>query len=181
MQGNTVVVDESINSPTFQFARRFNVAVPFIDRHLAEGGRATRVAIRSTGEDISFASLAERVAKCGNALLRLGLAPRSRLLMVVKDCPEFFYVFWGAIKARVVPVPLNTMLRVDDYKFMIEDSYCAAIVYSMEFAEQVETAVASASAPTSARALNRNRRWCEHPYKNGGVTRHAYRRVGECK
>ena len=143
MQGNTVVVDENINSPTFQFARRFNVAVPFIDRHLAEG-RATRVAIRSTCEDISFASLAERVAKCGNALLRLGLAPRSRLLMVVKDCPEFFYVFWGAIKAGVVPVPLNTTLRVDDYKFMIEDSYCAAIVYSMEFAEQVETAVASA-------------------------------------
>ncbi len=143
MQGNTVVVGESVKSRTFQFARRFNVAVPFIDRHLAEG-RATRVAIRSTGEDISFASLAERVAKCGNALLHLGLAPRSRLLMVVKDCPEFFYVFWGAIKAGIIPVPLNTMLRVDDYKFMIEDSGCAAIVYSMEFAEQVEIAVASA-------------------------------------
>ena len=64
--------------------------------------------------------------------------------MVVKDCPEFFYIFWGAIKAGIVPVPLNTMLRVDDYKYMIEDSDCAAIVYSSEFAEQVETAITQA-------------------------------------
>jgi acyl-CoA synthetase (AMP-forming)/AMP-acid ligase II len=31
--------------------------------------------------------------------------------MVVKDCPAFFYLFWGAIKAGIVPVPLNTLLR----------------------------------------------------------------------
>src|SRR5258708_19540302 len=128
MQGNTVVVGESVKSRTFQFARRFNVAVPFIDRHLAEG-RATRVAIRSTGEDISFALLAERVAKCGNALLHLGLAPRSRLLMVAKDCPEFFYVFWGAIKAGTVPVPLNTMLRPHHYNFIIQHSISPPLVY----------------------------------------------------
>jgi benzoate-CoA ligase family protein len=140
MRDNTVVVDKNNK---FLFARRFNVAVPFIDRHLTEG-RATRVAIRSVGEDVSYASLADRVARCGNALLRLGIAPKSRLLMVVRDCPEFFYVFWGAIKAGIIPVPLNTALRVDDYKFMIEDSGCAAIVYSMEFAEGVETAVANA-------------------------------------
>src|SRR5260221_13777861 len=110
MQGNTVVVGESVKSRTFQFARRFNVAVPFIDRHLPEG-RATGVAIRSTGEDISFASLAERVAKGGNALLHLGLAPRSRLLLVVKDCPEFFCGFWVGIKSGLIPVPLRTLLR----------------------------------------------------------------------
>jgi benzoate-CoA ligase family protein len=140
MRDNTVVVDKNNN---FQFARRFNVAVSFIDRHLTEG-RATRIAIRSVAEDVSYASLADRVAKCGNALLRLGIAPKSRLLMVIRDCPEFFYVFWGAIKVGIIPVPLNTALRVDDYKFMIEDSCCAAIVYSMEFAEEVETAVANA-------------------------------------
>ena len=38
--------------------------------------------------------------------------------MVVKDCPEFFYLFWGAIKAGIVPVPLNTLLRADDYSFI---------------------------------------------------------------
>jgi benzoate-CoA ligase family protein len=105
-------------------------------------GRGSKLAIRSTIENVSYASLAERVARCGNALRRLGLSSEARLLMVVKDCPEFFYLFWGAIKAGIVPIPLSTELRADDYKYFIEDSRCAVIVYSSEFIEQVEAAVA---------------------------------------
>ena len=50
--------------------------------------------------------------------------------MVVKDCPAFFYLFWGAIKAGIVPVPLNTLLRQSSYSFMIDDAGAAAVVYS---------------------------------------------------
>ena len=63
--------------------------------------------------------------------------------MVVKDCPEFFYLFWGAIKAGLVPVPLNTLLRAGDYRFMIEDSACAALVYSPEYQTEVAPALAA--------------------------------------
>jgi benzoate-CoA ligase family protein len=141
LQDNVVFTDQNAHPTALRFARRFNVAVPFIDRHLEEG-RASKLAIRSTTGEVTYADLVERVARCGNALRRLGLSPRSRLLMVVKDCPEFFYLFWGAIKAGIVPVPLSTELRVDDYKYLVEDSRCAAVVYSSEFAREVEAAVA---------------------------------------
>jgi benzoate-CoA ligase family protein len=144
MRSNTVLLNRLHRSTEFRFARNFNVAVPFIDRHLEEG-RGNRVAIRSVKEDVSYSLLAERVSRCGNALLRLGLSPGTRLLMVVKDCPEFFYVFWGAIKAGIVPIPVNTFLRVDDYKFLIEDSACTSVVYSAEFGEEVEAALAQAT------------------------------------
>ena len=62
--------------------------------------------------------------------------------MVVKDCPEFFYLFWGAIKAGLVPVPVNTLLRADDYRHIIEDSECAGLVYSPEYREEVTPALA---------------------------------------
>ena len=74
----------------------------------------------------------------------LGLRRGERLLMVVKDCPAFFYLFWGAIKAGIVPVPLNTLLRSESYAFMIDDSGAAALVYSPEYASEVEPAVAAA-------------------------------------
>ena len=61
--------------------------------------------------------------------------------MVVLDCPEFFYLFWGAIKAGIVPVPLNTLLRAKDYRYMIEDSGCRLVVYSPELAAEVEPAL----------------------------------------
>src|SRR5258708_886747 len=65
--------------------------------------------------------------------------------MVIKDCPEFFYLFWGAIKAGIVPVHLNTELRANDYKYFVEDSRCAAVIYSSEFAGEVEAAVAAST------------------------------------
>ena len=79
--------------------------------------------------------------RAGNALLALGLKPGDRLLMVVKDCPAFFYLFWGAIKAGIVPVPPNTLLRAADYAYMFEDSGCGLVVYSTEFAGEIEPAL----------------------------------------
>ncbi len=145
MQDNTVLVDESTRPATLRFAPSFNVSPAFVDRHLAEG-RADKVAIRTARESVTYRQLAERVCRCGNVLKSLGLAPGSRVLLVVKDCPEFLYLFWGAIRAGFVPVPLNTLLRHDDYAFMIADSGAAAVAYSPEFAGEVEPAIA-ATAP----------------------------------
>ncbi len=143
MPDHVVVVDRAAEPPTLRFPRRFNVAVPFIDRHLAEG-RGSKVVIRSREGDVTYGELAEQVNRAGNALLGLGLKPGERVLMVIKDAPEFFYVFWGAIKAGIVPVPLNTLLRAADYTYFIEDSGCASIIYSPEFAGEVEAALAAA-------------------------------------
>jgi benzoate-CoA ligase family protein len=125
---------------------RFNVAVPFVDRHLAEG-RGANAAIRTRQETVTYAQLAERVNRAGNALLAAGLKPGDRLLMVVKDCPAFFYLFWGAIKAGIVPVPPNTLLRAPDYAYMIEDSGCRLVVYSTEFAGEIEPALKQVETP----------------------------------
>ena len=57
----------------------------------------------------------------------------------------FFYLFWGAIKAGFVPVPLNTLLRSPDYRFVIENARAACIVWSPEFAGECEPALAEAS------------------------------------
>lgn len=119
---------------------RFNAAGPFIDRHLTEG-RGAKAAILTREETVTYEGLAERVNRTGNALLALGLEPGDRLLMVVKDCPAFFYLFWGAIKAGIVPVPPNTLLRAPDYAYMIEDSGCGLVVYSSEFTGEIEPAL----------------------------------------
>ena len=145
MQQHTVVVDSSVSPSGISFSEVFNVAVPFIDRHPGEvrGGKAA-IVIDDTGGTVSYGQLAERVNRCGNLLRTLAGEPEGRVLMVVKDCPEFFYVFWGAIKAGLVPVPLNTLLRATDYRHIIEDSACAGLVYSPEYREEVKRALSGA-------------------------------------
>lgn len=145
MQDHSVSIDNSVTPAAITYAPVFNVAISFIDRHLSED-RGDKLAVRTFGgADISYRELADGVSKAGNALLARGVKPGQRLLMVIKDCPHFHYVFWGAIKAGIIAVPLNTLLKAKDYHFMIEDSGCAGIVYSPEFAGEVEAALAACS------------------------------------
>jgi len=143
LQDNTVAIEPGSTGSRLRFAPRFNVAAAFIDRHLTEG-RGEKIAIRTATEAVSYATLAERVARCGNALRRLGIPRDGRLLMVVLDGPEFFYLFWGAIKAGIVPVPLNTLLRAADYAYMIDHSACAGLVFSPQLAAEIQPALAQA-------------------------------------
>lgn len=148
MNAHTVTVTPTKDgTTTLSFSDPFNVAIPFIDRHLEEG-RGAKIALRTTaGEDVTFTNLAAGVNRWGNALNGLGLPEGARMLMVVKDCPEFFYFFWGAIKAGIVPVPLNTLLRAKDYTYMIDDSGADMIVWSPEYADEVAEAIAQAEHP----------------------------------
>src|SRR5215510_10987125 len=143
MKGIEFGPDDKVRLP-----ERFNVAQAFIDRHLGEG-RGAKIIIRTATETVTYAELAERVNRAGNALLAKGLKPGDRVLMVIKDCPAFFYLFWGAIKAGIVPAPLNTMLRAVDYAYLFEDSGCKLVVYSNEFAKEVEPAVKQISVAAS--------------------------------
>ena len=147
---NTVSVDRAPTPSVIKYSPVFNVATAMIDRHLDEGKGSYPAIINAdaspgTGpaEPVTYQMLAEQVNRCGNLLRSLTPEPGSRVLMVVKDCPEFFYIFWGAIKAGLIPVPLNTLLRADDYRFMIEDSECAGLVYSPEYQSEVDPALAA--------------------------------------
>ena len=147
---NSVSVDRAATPSVIEYSPVFNVASVMIDRHIDEGRGSYPAIINAdafpdsgTGKPITYQRLAEQVNRCGNLLRSLAPQAGSRVLMVMKDCPEFFYVFWGAIKAGLMPVPLNTLLRADDYRFMIEDSACAGLIYSPEYQSEVIPALAS--------------------------------------
>ena len=144
MKDNTVIVDRSRNPTELRFAPVFNVAAPFIDRHLEEG-RGDKVVVRTDSGDVTYGELAENVNRCGNMLKDRGIGAGERLLMVVKDGPEFIALFFGAVKSGIIPVPVNTLMRIQDYAYLIDDSGCAALIYSPEFTETVEGGLAAAS------------------------------------
>jgi 4-hydroxybenzoate-CoA ligase/benzoate-CoA ligase len=122
--------------------RGYNAAVAFIDRHVVEG-RASRNAFVDDRRAITYGELAERVARAGNALLGLGVEPEQRVALCMLDSIEFPCLFWGAIKAGVVPVPLNTLLTTDDYAFMLRDSRARVLVVSDALADRLAPAAAA--------------------------------------
>jgi benzoate-CoA ligase family protein len=139
-----VVENDYDGTHRLRFPEPFNAATYFIDRHLAER-RGEKAAIRTLQREVSYSELAESANRFGNALKSLGIRAADRVLMVVKDCPEFFYLFWGAVKMGAIPVPLNGLAPASDFEFIIQHSKCSALFYSREFAETIQAALAACS------------------------------------
>ena len=114
-------VDRSTTPAAIELPREYNAALEFIDANLARG-RGEKVAFIDAAGRHTYAGLAERVNRAGNALRALGAGMETRVLMCMLDDVDFPAVFWGAIKAGCVPIPVNTLLTPDDYAHLLRDS-----------------------------------------------------------
>jgi len=112
-----------------QIPAEFNAARFFVDRHVEEG-RGGTTAFFYEDTSITYQGLQEMVNRAGNALLDLGVRREQRVLCLLLDSPEFLATFWGAIKIGAVPIPINTMMRGDDYLYFLDDSRAPVAVIS---------------------------------------------------
>ena len=117
--------------------RAFNAATWFVDRHVAEG-RASRLAVRYGGRDITYGDVRAGANRCGNALRRLGVGMEQRVVLLLPDGPEFVYAFWGALKIGAVPIPTNTLLKPRDYEYILNDSRAQVAIAGEELAPAIE-------------------------------------------
>ena len=122
-------VDRFTTPAAIEFPREYNAALEFVDANLARG-RGEKVAFIDAAGRHTYAGLAERVNRAGNALRALGAGMETRVLMCMLDDIDFPAVFWGAIKAGCVPIPVNTLLTPDDYAHLLRDSRARIAVVS---------------------------------------------------
>ncbi len=127
-------------------ASGYNAAADLIGRNLA-AGRGGKTAFIDDEGACSYAELAERVARFGNALRRLGVQPEQRILLCLQDGIDFPTAFLGAIKAGIVPVAVNTQLSADEFAFMLADSRARAVIVSTPLLPAIEAAVAALPEP----------------------------------
>src|SRR5438093_1544047 len=80
--------------------------------------------------EITYAQLQEMVNRAGNALRELGVEAEQRVLCLLLDSPAFLATFWGAIKIGAIPIPINTMMRSQDYLYFLNDSRAKVAVIS---------------------------------------------------
>ncbi len=98
--------------------RSYNAAVDFVDRNIREG-RGDNTAFFDPYRTITYAELQESASRVGPALARLGIERENRIAMVLLDTVDFPILFWGAIRAGIVPVLLNTRLTVEQYRYLL--------------------------------------------------------------
>jgi benzoate-CoA ligase len=113
---------------------RFNAAEDLIAPNLA--ARAGKVAIIDVRGSMTYGELAGRIDRMAGAWAGLGITRGDRVLLCLLDTRDFPTVFLGAIKAGVIPVPLNTLMTADDYAWVLENSGAKAVFVTGELADK---------------------------------------------
>src|SRR5262245_27046503 len=124
----------------FTERRPYNAAADFVDANAARGAGGKR-AFGDGTRSLSYAELQAATGRCADALRALGLRQESRLALVMLDTVDFPIAFWGAIRAGIVAMPLNTLLNAEQYAYMLEDSRAEALVVSAALAKNVAAVI----------------------------------------
>jgi benzoate-CoA ligase family protein len=115
----------------------YNAATTFVDENIAQG-RDGKVAIYYQDQRFTYRDVYEKVNQTGNALRNLGLEIEQRVLLVLPDCPEFAFSFFGAIKIGAVPIPTNPWMKSKDYKYLLQDSRARILLVHESSLSEVE-------------------------------------------
>ncbi|MBV8494870.1 MAG: benzoate-CoA ligase family protein [Alphaproteobacteria bacterium] len=111
-----------------------NAADYFIERHLREG-RGERLAFADPSRSISYAELADAARRFAAGLTAVGIERERRIALLLLDTIDFPIAFWGALRAGIVPVPINTLLPPEITEYILRDSRAAGLVVSAPLLE----------------------------------------------
>jgi benzoate-CoA ligase len=107
----------------------YNAAADLLERNL-NAGRGEKTAFIDSNGSYSYAEVAQRANRVANMLASRGIEPEQRLVLCMSDTIDLVAAFLGAIKAGIVPVPVNTRLTKIDYAYIVDDSRATGLILS---------------------------------------------------
>ncbi len=128
------------DSMSLEFPTQFNMADYFLYHNLEEG-RESKVCLYFKDQTYTYGDAAGMSSRVGNALRAAGVAMEDRVLIVLPDCPEFVWSWFGAARIGAVITMVNPLLPADDYRYYLEYTRArAAIVHESFIKPFVEAA-----------------------------------------
>ncbi|QDF28857.1 aldolase/citrate lyase family protein [Halarcobacter anaerophilus] len=118
-----------------------NIGVACTSSHLGtlkENNTAMIIEDDKLGTDeITYKELSEKSDQVCNFLISIGIKPRDRVLVCLKNSLAYPISFFGSIKAGIIAVPTSTLLSGSEVKYLAEDSQASAIVMSASMYENL--------------------------------------------
>jgi benzoate-CoA ligase family protein len=117
----------------FSVPDRYNASAILFDNLMASG---YRVAVTGPAGSRTYAELAADACAFGAGLLSLGLRRGDRVLLFLDDTPAYPAAIFGAIRAGLVPLLINTLTPPDLLQFYLADSGSAVAICDRAFIER---------------------------------------------
>jgi long-chain acyl-CoA synthetase len=86
---------------------------------------------------ISYKSFLESVDRTARALELIGVSQGDRVVLIAPNGIEFVQCVFAISKLGAVTVPINTMLKNEEYRYILDDCGAKVLITSSKFAKEV--------------------------------------------
>jgi len=117
----------------FSVPERYNASAILFDNLKRNSYRS---AVTGPAGSRTYGELAAEASAFGAGLLSLGLARGERVLLFLDDTPTYPAALFGAIRAGLVPLLINTLTPPDLLQFYLADSSAKVAICDAAFADR---------------------------------------------
>jgi len=104
-------------------------------------------AVMCGSETLTYREVADRVGRLAAALANLGIEPGDRVAVLHRNCHRMFEVYFGAVHAGAVLVPLNHRLTAADLAYILDETSARLLIADTGWSALALEAIATAQTP----------------------------------
>jgi len=97
-----------------------------------------RIAIVFGQKKISYKTLDDLTNHIAAGLIGLGICKLDKVALFLDNCPEFVISYFAVLKAGAVVVPINYMFKIEEAKFILQDSQAICLITSRPYVDMAE-------------------------------------------
>jgi long-chain acyl-CoA synthetase len=92
-----------------------------------------RPAIVFGRKQITYKHLSDYTSRVAAGLLSIGIQRQDRIALFLDNCPEFIISYFAVLKAGATVVPINYMFKIEEAKYILEDSQACCLITSRAY------------------------------------------------
>ncbi len=90
-------------------------------------------------ERVTYGQLRNRAYRLANGLRALGVGKGDRVAVLLRNCTEWFDIFFAVASLGAVLVPVNFLLRSKEVEFILNDSGASVLLVGEDLLDLVDT------------------------------------------
>jgi acyl-CoA synthetase (AMP-forming)/AMP-acid ligase II len=94
--------------------------------------------VRGYRKTVTWKEFNDRAERTANLLLQTGVKKGDKVAVLLMNCIEWLPVYFGALKAGAIVVPLNYRYTSDEIKYCLELADASVLVFGPEFVERLD-------------------------------------------
>ena len=97
-----------------------------------------KIFLRFKDQEFTYDEMRRYANRCANAFKNLGIGKGDKVSIMLPNCPEFLYVWFGLAKCGAVEVPVNTSYKGEFLRHIVDQSDSRIFVIANEFLDRLK-------------------------------------------